>query len=91
MKKPNVKKTAKIGLILKKARLKKGLTKKQAAKAVKLSEHYWGHIERGSLVPFSDSLLERLKSKFGSLRGLAKLIPAHNRKTKLLYKYYNRA
>lgn len=88
MQRPKIKGTPKVGIIIKRARLKKGFTRKQAAKAVKLSEAYFGHIERGSLVTISSGLLSRLKTNIGPMNGLLKLLPKHNKKVSEINKYY---
>lgn len=72
-----------IGMILRSTREEMLLSREQAAKRLKISAGYLGHLERDSHVPLSIGLISRFSREYGpGMRMLEKLVLEHNKKVK---------
>lgn len=78
-----------IGNTIRMAREKKGLTREQIAKKLKITPGYFGHIERDAPVPISERLVLALK-KFLGLRLNGPMVERHNSTSKRVYRNYRK-
>lgn len=74
-----------VGDILRKARAKKNLTREQAAKKLKISAGYYGHLECDNKVWLSDKLTARAVKALGASARLFKAQEAHNKRASKLF------
>lgn len=79
-----------LGQLIKGAREKRQLTRETAAKKLKISASYLGHLERNDTVPLSSGLLQRLQLKLGVPKRLGSLVERHNARAKRWYAAYRR-
>jgi transcriptional regulator with XRE-family HTH domain len=74
--------TPELGAIIRRAREHSGYSRETAARRVHISRSYMGQLECGDIVWLSEPLVARLKRILGPMRGLQKLLPAHNAKVR---------
>lgn len=71
-----------VGLLIRKARESRDLTREQAAKKIGISKGYLAILENDGHVRLSDDLIGKLVTKLGVKKQILKLQPAHNAKAK---------
>lgn len=83
--------TKTVGQVIRKGREKKGFTRPELAKKLKISIAYLGHLECDHPVTFSERLqLGSARTLGVPLRTLSRLAEPHNRKARRWYSNYRK-